>query len=313
MIKFPDEFSRRFSDEVGRSPRKSVRLSDLSNFLIGGTADYFFQAETSAELENAVRVARKNRIRHYVIGGGYNILFDDRGYRGLIIKNRAKGMALSGKEEVEAASGSNLDEFLDFCLKHSVGGYEFLAGIPGTIGGAVYGNAGAFGESIGNAVREGDLLTGAGERITQSGLDLGFGYRHSGLKIRHDLLIAVRFKAAVGDPKSIKALIQKNLDWRRNRHPWNVACAGSFFKNPSPPGGQKEAAAFYLEEVGAKGLRDGGAAVSKAHANFILNTGGATAENVLKLASELKRRVREQYGIRLEEEVIYLPEDASMI
>jgi UDP-N-acetylmuramate dehydrogenase len=307
-----EEFSRRFADEVGRPLRRSIPLSRFSNFRIGGPADYFFRAETLGELGNAVRSAREEKVGYYVIGGGYNVLFDDRGYRGLIIKNQAKGLDLSDRGTVAADSGSNLGDFLDFCVNHGVAGYEFLAGIPGTIGGAVFGNAGAFGESIGEAVDGAVLLNGAGDRITVDKQDLEFGYRHSRLKVRHDLLLSVRFVAQAGDPVSIKARLQKNLDWRRSRHPWNVACAGSYFKNPCPQGGQKKAAAFYLDQAGAKGFRVGGAEVSGTHANFILNTAGATAKNVLDVAAELKRRVWEQFGIRLEEEVIYLPEDAAM-
>ena len=313
MKKPLEEFARRFADEVSRPLQRSVPLSRFSNFRIGGPADYFFPAETLDELGNAVRTARGARVPFYVIGGGYNVLFDDRGYRGLIIKNQAKFIGLSGRGVMTASSGSCLDYFLDFCVSQSVSGFEFLAGIPGTIGGAVFGNAGAFGESIGESVKEALLLNGAGDRITVGRQDLEFGYRHSRLKVRHDILLSVRFETEPGDPLKIKASIQKNLDWRKNRHPWDVACAGSYFKNPCPPGGNKRAAAFYLDQVGAKGFRLGGAEVSGIHANFILNTSGATAKNVLDVAAELKRRVWEQFGIRLEEEVIYLSEDSAMI
>jgi UDP-N-acetylmuramate dehydrogenase len=307
-----EDFSRRFAKDVGRPIRKRVLLSRFSNFNIGGPADYFFQADTLEELVNALRISRREKIRSYVIGGGYNMLFDDRGYRGLIIKNKTKQLDFSGSGLVETSSGTALEDFLAFCVKFSVGGFEFLAGIPGTVGGAIFGNAGAFGESIGDRLVEADLLNGEGQRICVRREDMGFGYRHSRLKARHDVLLQLRLEATPGSSSEIEARIEKNLEWRRMRHPRDVACAGSYFKNPCPPGGQKKAAAYYLERVGAKGMCKGGAEVSLNHANFILNTGGARASEVLDLASELKKRVWERFGIRLEEEVIFLPEDGAM-
>jgi UDP-N-acetylmuramate dehydrogenase len=308
----PGEFSERFQESVGRPFLCSTRLSLVSNFKIGGPADYYFCAASLKELEDAVLCAQREKVRYYIIGGGYNVLFDDKGYRGLIIKNEAKSLRMSEDDTVKAASGTGLDDFLEFCVKHGIEGYEFLAGIPGSIGGAVFGNAGAFGESIGDFLEQAVLLSGNQGQIEVTGESLGFGYRHSRLKIRHDLLINARFSVKYGDRAVIKERIRKNLEWRRNRHPWETACAGSYFKNPCPPGGEVKAAAFYLDQVGAKGFRIGGAEVSEAHANFILNAGEATAEDVLAVAREMKRRVRDTFGIELEEEVIYLSQDAAI-
>lgn len=307
-----DEFSQRFQESVGRPFRCSARLSLVSNFKIGGPADYYFCASSLKELKDAVLCARREKVRYYMIGGGYNVLFDDKGYRGLIIKNEAKSLRMREDGTINAASGTKLDDFLEFCVKHGIEGFEFLAGIPGSIGGAVYGNAGAFGESIGEHLSQAVLLSENQGQIQLSGEKLGFGYRHSCLKIRHDLLMSARFSVKYGERTVIQERIRKNLEWRRKRHPWEVACAGSYFKNPCPPGGTVKAAAFYLDQVGAKGFRIGGAEVSEAHANFILNAGGATAEDVLAVAREMKRRVRDAFGIELEEEVIYLPQDGAI-
>jgi len=240
------------------------------------------------------------------------MLFDDEGYRGLIIKNEARFLRRTEEGELEASSGSGLDDLLDFCVESGIGGYEFLAGIPGSIGGAVFGNAGAFGESIGEYLTQAVLMSSK-EGVTRvEAEEMGFGYRHSRLKVLHDLLLEIRLKVIPDEISVIKERIRKNLEWRRGRHPRDVACAGSYFKNPSPAGGEKKAAADYLGQVGAKGYSVGRARVSEAHANFILNAGGATAKDVLALAAEMKKRVRESYGIVLEEEVIYLPEDGAM-
>jgi UDP-N-acetylmuramate dehydrogenase len=303
-----------FLKTLGKTVKESVPLRDHSNFRLGGEADHFFQAKTLEELEKAVHIARKCSVSYYVIGAGCNLLFDDEGFRGLIIKNEAKGIKLKKeKSEVEALSGTPLDELVYFCLEKGLTGFEFLAGIPGTVGGAVFSNSGAFGGSIGDFLEEALLLGERGKRVRVNKDYFVFGYRESYLKRKHNLLLKAVFVLQPGDKARIEETIEMNLQKRERKHPpQSSAYAGSYFKNPVFPDGKKVAAAYLLDKVGAKGLRFGGAAVYDLHSNFIINQENASCEDVRTLAQELKQRVREKFGVELEEEIIYLPATSSM-
>lgn len=308
------DFPLLFLESIGRPLRQSVLLKDHSNFRIGGAADYFFEACSILELVKTVSLARECSVSYYVIGGGYNILFDDQGFRGMILKNAVKGVRQMGKKgEMEVLSGTNLKDWVRFCEEKGLSGIEFLAGIPGTAGGAVFGNAGAFGENIGNFLKEALLLNEKGEEVSVKKEYFNFNYRHSFLKQKHNLLLKAVFLLKEGKREKIKVRIEENLKKRREKHPPEAAaCAGSYFKNPVFPDGEKVAAASLLDQVGAEALQVGGAAVYPSHSNFIINLGEASCRDVLSLASELKKRVKEKYGIELEEEVIFLPANSSM-
>ena len=291
----------------------SVPLHDYSNFKIGGTADFFFEAASNKELVDAVICVREASVPYYIIGGGYNLLFDDIGFRGLIIKNGVKGIQKKeGIPELEAFAGAPLEDLLRFCVEQGLGGLEFAAGIPGTLGGAVFGNAGAFEQSIGDFLKEALLLDAKGRQV-QVGRDyFEFKYRHSFLKEKHDVLLSAVFELREEEGKTIKALIDGNLEKREKKHPpHDLPCAGSYFKNPVLSSGERVPAAYFLEKIGAKKLKVGGAAVYSGHSNFIVNQENASAQDVVQLAQELKRRVKETFDVELEEEVIFLPAGPS--
>ncbi len=305
-------FPEVFQGAVGKPVVRDVPLARFSSFRIGGPADFFFEAGTRGELTAATDVAARAGVPFYLIGGGYNLLFDDAGYRGLIIRNRAEGIEFR-EGVLSAASGTSLAGFLQEALNRGLAGLEFLAGIPGTVGGAVYGNAGAFGQCLGDRLETAVLFRpGEGEKtVGREALD--FGYRTSALKRSREVVLEAAVEAAPGDRKASQAKIREHLEYRRTKHPaWGTACAGSYFKNPCSPDQTKVGAGRLLELAGARGLAVGGAAVYEGHCNFIINTGGATARDVLTLAEELKERVSKMFGFRLEEEVIYLPATASM-
>ncbi len=303
------DFCAKFSKSVGKPLQKDVSLRELSHFRIGGAADYFFEALSTSELSTAICLARDYQTPFYVIGGGYNILFADKGYRGLILKNSVQGLKKLKDSEIEVHSGTPLYEVLHFCTENSHSGLEFLAGIPGSVGGAVFGNAGAFEQNIGACLRRATILDSENNTITVDNAYFTFSYRHSGLKEKQDILLKSSFAVKESKKEEIAKKIQGILEKRKAKHPpWEMACAGSYFKNPIFPDGNKIPAAKLLDNVGAKGLKIGGASVYGLHANFIINTENATAKDVQDLAAELKRRVKEEYGVKLEEEVIYLPE-----
>jgi UDP-N-acetylmuramate dehydrogenase len=304
------DLPRLFSQTVGRSLDTAVPLSGFSHFRIGGEADYFFAAANQEDFLEAIRFAREYSIPYYVIGGGYNLLFDDEGFRGLIICNRVQGNRKKGDTEVETDSGTKLGELIQFCQSHGLGGLEFLAGIPGTVGGAVFGNAGAFEQEIGSFLMEAHVLLQSGDEIRVGRDFFEFGYRQSRLKDKHEILLRATFACRPGKKEISESLVRENLKKREDKLPHeSVACAGSYFKNPVDESGSKVPAAHLLDQVGAKQLRVGEAAVFFGHANFIINQGKASSREVRALASLLKQKVKDEFGIELEEEVIFLPAD----
>jgi len=306
-------FDIHFLDEVKKPLQRNIGLDDYSSFRIGGKADYFFEATSFDELKKAILLAKEYLIPYYLIGGGYNILFDDEGYRGLIIRNLTKGVRRQGKETVEALSGNSLRELLQFFTVKGLTGLEFLAGIPGTIGGAVSSNAGAFNKNIGSFLTEAFLLDKEGKEIRVKKDYFAFSYRYSQLREKQAVLLKAVLKVQEGDKKKVKEAVEENLKIRKSKHPpEKTACAGSYFKNPVLPDGKKVSAGLLLDQAGAKGLRVGRAAVYPGHANFIINLDRASAKDVLALAQELKQRVRERFSVELEEEVIFLPASSPL-
>jgi len=307
------DFGRLFLEATGLPVRERIGLDQFSSFRIGGPADFFFEARTEEDLKKAVSLAARETFPFFVIGGGFNILFDDAGYRGLIIRNRVEGVS-AGEGRISVVSGTGLGVLLQSALAAGLGGLEFLAGIPGTVGGALAGNAGAFGQSIGDLVEEAVLLSPDGGERTLPRSELAFGYRTSSMRGGRAIVLRAVIAASPGDRKASEGKIRDYLEKRRTKHPpWGTACAGSYFKNPCSPDGAKVAAGRLLEQAGAKGLSAGGAAVYPGHCNFIINAGKATAADVLRLAAEMKERVLRLSGVLLEEEVIYLPATASML
>jgi UDP-N-acetylmuramate dehydrogenase len=308
-------FREAFLERLGTAPSENVPLSAMSSFGIGGPADLFFEARTEDELMAAMALAAELDYPFYVIGGGNNLLFDDAGYRGVVIRNRLEGLE-KGAGRLMVHSGTGLPCVLREALDASLTGLEFLAGIPGTVGGAVYGNAGAYGSSIGDVLETATVLRTNGRRETLSKEAMGFGYRDSALKTAAGagIVLSAVLVCPPGDSRESEAKIREVLEKRRTKHPpLGTACAGSYFKNSCSATGMRIAAGQLLEQAGARGLAVGDAAVYEKHCNFIINKGNARSADVLALAEKLKGKVWKAFGVRLEEEVIYLRADASML
>ncbi len=283
-------------------------LSAHAHFRIGGPSDYFYTAASTPELIKAVSLAREKHCPFFVLGGGFNILFDDKGYQGLVIKNSVSGIERLGSKEFRIFSGTPLPDLIRFCIREGLGGAEFLAGIPGTLGGAVYGNAGAFNHAIGELITRIVLLSGRGSIRTLEKEDYQFGYRSSILRKTGEIVLeaVLRFRDKQCD--QVEQKVKENLAARKGKHPpWGIACAGSYFKNPVLSNGTKVPAGYLLEKAGVKKLKVGDAAVYRKHANFIINRGNASCQDVQTLAEKMKQRVKNKFGFSLEEEVIYLP------
>ena len=302
-----------FIEGVGEDVLCDEPLFRHMSFKIGGKADLFYIAHNEADLIKAEKVANKLNIPFVLIGSGYNILVSDEGFRGLVIKNEIKNnMSLVGESEIFTDSGFQFAELLSFAAEYSLSGLESLAGIPGSIGGAVFMNAGAYGTAIGDTIIKGRIIDVAGNIKELEKNDFQFGYRTSRLQESNDVLVSVTVGLSKGNKNEITQKMDEIITLRKSKHPEeSVPCAGSYFKNITKEGlnERREAAAYYLDKAGVKGLTRGEAAVFEEHANFIINKGTASASDVLELARVMKNKVKEKFDINLENEVRYLDEN----
>ena len=293
-------------------------LRHHTTFRIGGPADFYFAAQSADEMVTALRAGHETGLPGFLLGGGSNLLVSDEGFRGLVIRNAAETLQFEGTA-VHAECGADFTDTILRCRDHGLAGLEFAAGIPGSVGGALYGNAGCYGEDIGSFTVECTLASMDGARVeTLPAAWFEFGYRDSRLKREPHVLLSCLLNLRRGDPVESQRIIDEKLEVRRVKHPqWRIEpTAGSYFKNLPPdwqmpgaklsPGTRRVAAGQLLDECDCRGLRIGDAMVFAKHANIIVNAGHATAREVLELAAEMKRRVREKFSVELEEEVMFL-------
>lgn len=288
------------------SLRKNVSLKKYSTFKIGGKTKYFMTVRRIEKFIRAVKIAKELKIRFIVIGSGSNILFDSKGFDGLVIRNKCEWIKVRKGGIVEAQSGASLKKLIKKCAEHSLEGLESLYGIPGTVGGAISGNAGAYGSSISDFLEEVEVLNGKGERKILKREEIYFGYRNSQFKKGGEIILGAKFNLKKGKKKEIISRIREIWKKRRERIP-PYPCAGSFFKNILRDNGSKIPVGELIEKAGLKGFKMGRAGIWDKHANFIINLGGAKSSEILSLAEKVKSEVKEKFGIELEEEVIFIP------
>ncbi len=301
----PSKVKWQLEDYFGENLLENEPLSKHTSFRIGGVADYFLIANTPDKLIGGINRAKKLGLGYFVLGGGSNILVGDNGFRGLVIKNECKEYFCED-EYITAQSGALLNDIVDLSAEHSLSGLEFAAGIWGTMGGAICGNAGAFGGSISELLGKAVVYDIKGDISIVDKDYFHFGYRRSALKESKELLLSVTLKLRKGNRSEIKGLIDRHRSIRTERHPIDIPSAGSFFKNFKNPAvsGMKTAAGWYLEQIGARDFRVGDAGVFKKHSNMFVNHGNAKASDVIRLAAELKRRVLDKFGLNLQMEVM---------
>jgi len=293
-------------------------LRHHTTFRIGGPADFYFPARTSEQLVDALRVGHEAGLPVFLLGGGSNLLVSDDGFRGFVVRNACESIQFD-RTAAHVECGADFLDLIIRCRDEGLTGLEFAAGIPGSVGGALYGNAGCYGDDIGHYTIECRVATMDGVRDeTLPARWFEFGYRDSRLKRDPRVLVSCVMQFQPGDRAEIQKQIEEKLEIRRVKHPqWRVEpTAGSYFKNLPPgwqmpggklsPGTRRVAAGQLLDECDCRGLRVGDAMVYEKHANIIVNVGRATAREVLELADEMKRRVHEKFGIVLEEEVMFL-------
>ncbi|MBW2028458.1 MAG: UDP-N-acetylmuramate dehydrogenase [Deltaproteobacteria bacterium] len=268
---------------------------------VGGKVDALCRVRHTAALEDLVVFLTEQHIPYFPLGKGSNVLVTDRGFRGVVIVLEGKLSQVEDLEEsrdkVRAGAGLALGKLLDFCRSRGLGGLEFLAGIPGTVGGAIAMNAGAFGCEFGGLTEEVRVVLPGGESKTLKAAELEFSYRSLSLP-KGAIITMATMRLRPGEPERIALKISRNLRSRRERQPLGYPSCGSVFKNPSG-----DFAGRLIEESGLKGRKAGGAMISPKHANFIVNTGGARARDFLRLMELARRTVKERTGIELEPEI----------
>jgi UDP-N-acetylmuramate dehydrogenase len=284
-----------------------VPLAELTTFRIGGPAGLVCPVENADSAHGFLDIAAREDLPWTCLGSGSNVLADDAGYRGLVLLVRSRAFTVDG-EAVRVGAGWDFDALVAETLQRGLTGLEFASGIPGTVGGALVGNAGCYGREIGDFLREATVLRADGRVQLLGPEDFAFTYRGSALKERGDVVVELVLQLERGDLEAAGRERAEHLADRRRKHPWDIPCAGSYFKNlpPAAPGEWRRPAGRLLEEAGCKGMREGGAEVFEKHANIIVNRGGATSRDVLVLAERMKRAVRERFGEELQEEVRHL-------
>ncbi len=289
--------------------RVSVPMIEYTSFRVGGKADYLAFPADVKDLQMVVRWCIREGIPYFILGNGTNLLVRDGGIRGMVIalsRGFLRIEKLEGEGEdilVYGEAGESLGKLVEFCWKKGLSGLEFSAGIPGTIGGAIYMNAGAFGGEMKDVIDSLSLMDSRGNLIEKSKEELVFLYRSANLP-QGEIVLGGKFHLRAEESPTVRSRVEKNLFCRKEKQPLDFPSAGSVFKNP-PQG----SAGRFIEEMGLKGSRLGDAEISEKHANFIVNRGRAQARDILALIARTRERVYQEKGIWLETEIQVVGED----
>ena len=305
---------------IGIQVETDYLLKDCTTFRIGGPARAAAFARTLQEMTLILHRAQKYGVPVTCLGGGSNVLVSDDGIDGIVLLNRIHTLSFDGSVAT-VGSGYDWDDFVDAAGDKGLSGTAAMSGIPGSVGGAIYGNAGAYGECVSDRIVSITLIDAAGNTRITTPDTLGFGYRDSDLKRTGEIVMEATFLLEPGSREELTRQREDILATRRSKHPApSEGTAGSFFKNISRPeerervvetlklqdDGRNIAAGLLLDRVEARGMAVGDAAVFEKHANIIVNKGAATARDVLELSHRMKQRVLDRFGIGLEREVIWL-------
>jgi UDP-N-acetylmuramate dehydrogenase len=301
-------------DELGQTRvGRDIPLGQFTTFKIGGPADLFYEAKSADELANAVMIARKLELPHFILGLGANILIGDRGFRGLVVRNVAQKREFSRDGILRTESGAVVKDLIQDAVRLGWSGLEHYVGIPSTVGGAIWQNLHFLSPAperertmfIAEVFESCDILSEEGERKTVRADYVRFGYDDSVFHHRRDIVLAVTFRLARGDAAAMHRIMQENLSWRGGKHPWLEwhPSAGSIFKKIEGVG-----AGRLVDQCGLKGRRLGDAQISHIHANIMVNLGRATARDVRQLIDLAQRAVEERFMVHLDPEIGFIGE-----
>jgi UDP-N-acetylmuramate dehydrogenase len=283
----------------------------LTTFKIGGTADCLVTADEAGEVQRVVSVARESGVPVTVLGGGSNVVIADEGIRGLVVRLRGGDVRQIEGGRVRADAGVTINGLVRWTITHGLAGLEAWAGTPGTVGGAIFGNAHFQGRNISDLVDHVTLLGEDAEPEVVRPVEMEFGYDFSRLHRTREVVLSADFRVTIGAPDALRAVARESLAYRKRTQPLASPSAGCIFQNPDPardrvPDGIPCSAGALVDRAGLKGAREGQARVSPTHANFIVNEGQATAADVRELIGRCKREVRRQFGVELREEIVFL-------
>ena len=274
--------------------KEFVDLKKYNTYGIGGISKYLVMPEDIDDLSSLIKYLNKDGIPWYVLGGGSNVILPDEDFDGVIIKLDKLNRVVIDNDIITAESGVSLGMFVNTLLDHGFVNYAHLMGIPGTLGGAIVGNAGAYNVSIFDYLISVSIIDADGNKKILNKEDIKYDYRYTEFKGKNSIVVAASFKGIYGDVALVREQIQLNLEKRRNTQPLEYKNAGSVFKNPP-----EYSAGYLIEHAGLKGLTVGGAKVSEKHANFIINYDNATSRDIIKLIGIIKNTVEDKFNIEL--------------
>ena len=291
----------------------NVPLAPLTTFRVGGPAEWLIETRSSDEIVRALHLARDARLPVTLLGGGSNVLVSDSGVRGLVIRPRGGEVRAEDNGRVRADAAVTINGLVRWTINHRRAGLEAWAGTPGTVGGAIFGNAHFGGRLIGDLVSSVRLATREGAVADVDRTAMAFGYDRSRLQESGEILLSAVFVVSAGDPAALRAQARASLAFRKRTQPLDTPSAGCVFQNPEPgrdqvPEGIPWSAGALVDRAGLKGAAAGGARVSPTHGNFIVNEGSATAADIRRLIDRCRQEVRSRFGVELREEIVYLGE-----
>lgn len=305
MTRFVEDLRQVFGDRV----QAGELLAPLTTFKVGGPADVLVSLDRADELKRAVMLARDQGVPVTVIGGGSNLLIADHGIRGLVIRIRGGELRQIDPGRIRADAGVTINGLVRWTIAHGRAGLEAWAGTPGTVGGAIYGNAHFQGRNISDLVDAVCLMSREGRIYDASVTDMEFAYDYSRLHRTGEIVVSADFRVVSGEPDHLRATARESLAYRKRTQPLANASAGCIFQNPRPerdtlPAGIPWSAGALVDRAGLKGAREGQARVSPTHGNFIVNEGSASAGEVRELIERCKRDVYQKFGVQLREEIV---------
>jgi UDP-N-acetylmuramate dehydrogenase len=290
---------------------KDASLAPYTTFKVGGPADWLVLARGTAEVRSVLRVAREQGLPVTVLGGGSNVLVSDAGVRGLVVRLQGGEAVMAGDGLVRADAGLTINGLVRWTINRGLAALEAWAGTPGTVGGAIHGNAHFRGRLIGELVASVEAIDANGHVLRIPAAQMEFGYDRSRLQRTHEVLLSADFRVTVGDPAALRAVARESLAFRKRTQPLESASAGCIFQNPDPsvdrvPEEIPPSAGALVDRAGLKGAREGSARVSKTHGNFIINEGAASAADIRRLIERCRAQVRARFGVELRDEIVYL-------
>ena len=300
-LKYKDLFRKIYSDN---QLEINVNMSKHIYFKVGGPVDILLNPSSVEQVVETLKICKENNIPYYVIGNGSNLLVKDGGIRGVVIKlSKLDSIQVNGNE-IKAETGALLKDVSAEAVRSSLTGFEFACGIPGSVGGAVFMNAGAYDGEVKNVIKEAEVIDDEGNIVTYSKDELELGYRTSRVMKEGFIVVSATFELRNGEQEKVKARVDELTSKREEKQPLEYPSAGSTFKRP-----EGHFAGKLIQDAGLKGFTIGGAKVSEKHSGFVINRGGAKAKDILDLIVHIQEEVKKQFGVELHPEVRILGED----